>query len=191
MVTINHLVRHRDFLSVTYRDSRILLTNKMRQNQQMKIVVQHLASVMLATILCWWLYDGDRFKILVTDSRCWWQIQYVGNYLHYVGYFSMYQTIIILDGSPTSQNCHQHISSPTSLANVHIFVTKIRHEMSCKICHFWSVFEDALVRMKSKKRFGLYILMYRGILRVVPCLTSVNHGWSCFTALFRYVSHLG
>ena len=52
-------------------------------------------------------------------------------------------------------------------------------------------FEDALVRMKSKKRFGLYILMYRGILRVVPCLTSVNHGWSCFTALFRYVSDLG
>ena len=56
------------------------------------------------------------------------------------------------------------------------FVTKIRVGMSRKICHFWSVFEDALVRMKSKKRFGLYILMYRGILRVVPCLTSVNHG---------------
>ena len=90
MVTINHLVtgRHRDFLLVTYRDSRILLTNKLRRNQQLKIVVQHLASVMLTTTLCWWLYDGNRFKMLVTESICWklfalcWLFLNVSNY-HY------------------------------------------------------------------------------------------------------------
>ena len=77
--TLYHLVtgHHRDFLLVTFLgcwchwDSRILLTNKMRQNQQLKIVVQHLASVMLVTTLYWWLYSNDRFTMLVTESICW------------------------------------------------------------------------------------------------------------------------
>ena len=28
-------------------------------------------TVMLLTTLCWWFYDGDRFKMLVTESLCW------------------------------------------------------------------------------------------------------------------------
>ena len=28
-------------------------------------------TVMLVTSLCWWLYDGDRFEMLVAESLCW------------------------------------------------------------------------------------------------------------------------
>ena len=29
-------------------------------------------TVMLATSLCWWLYNGDWFEMLVAESLCWW-----------------------------------------------------------------------------------------------------------------------
>ena len=29
-------------------------------------------TVMLVTSLCWWLNDGDHFKMLVTKKVCWW-----------------------------------------------------------------------------------------------------------------------
>ena len=32
-------------------------------------------TVMLVTSLCWWLYDGDRFEMLVAESLCWWFFQ--------------------------------------------------------------------------------------------------------------------
>ena len=28
-------------------------------------------TVMLVTMLCWWFYNGDRFKMAVTESICW------------------------------------------------------------------------------------------------------------------------
>ena len=31
----------------------------------------YLVTVMLVTTLCWWFTDGDRFKMLVTESLCW------------------------------------------------------------------------------------------------------------------------
>ena len=30
-----------------------------------------MTSVMLVTTFCWWLNDGDRFKMLLTESLCW------------------------------------------------------------------------------------------------------------------------
>ena len=36
----------------------------------------HLATVMLVTTLCWWLYDGDRFKMLMPESLCLWFFVY-------------------------------------------------------------------------------------------------------------------
>ena len=59
-------------------------------------------TVMLVTSLCWWLYDGDRFEMLVAEC-----IKSVTN---------------ILNRSPTSQTCHQLIWSPTSVTNIDVTV---------------------------------------------------------------------
>ena len=34
-------------------------------------LVSKMVTVMLVTTLCWWFYDGDRFKMSVTESLCW------------------------------------------------------------------------------------------------------------------------
>ena len=65
-------------------------------------------TVMLVTSLCWWLYDGDRFEMLVTESLCWWFSQCFKSVTN------------ILDRSPISQTCHQHIWSPTSVTNIDV-----------------------------------------------------------------------
>ena len=77
---------------------------------------------MLVTSGCWWLYPGDnldvsdRISILVTsfgywcptlmlkDRVCWWQKR--------------------PKPSPTSQSCHQHISSPTSVTKIDVTILK-------------------------------------------------------------------
>ena len=72
----------------------------------------HLAStktvtVLLVTLLCWWLYDGDWFEMLMAFLLYWWFLNE-------------------LNRSPTSQTCHKHLklvtntsglkySSPTSM----------------------------------------------------------------------------
>ena len=63
------------------------------------------AMVMLMKILCWWLYDGDRFKMFVT---------------HYVGEFLSVSVTNISNRSRISQSYHQHILSPTSVTNINI-----------------------------------------------------------------------
>ena len=32
--------------------------------------IKMMATVVLVTTLCWWLYDGDRIKMLVTETPC-------------------------------------------------------------------------------------------------------------------------
>ena len=61
-------------------------------------------TVMLGTSLCWWLYDGDSFEMLVAEwlcwrlfSLCWWFSQCIKSVTN------------ILNRSLTSQTCHQHI----------------------------------------------------------------------------------
>ena len=51
---------------------------------------------------------------MLTESRDWWQNYYVGDFFHYVGDFKCIN-LILLNRSPTSQSCYQHISSPTSV----------------------------------------------------------------------------
>ena len=69
---------------------------------------------------CWWhRYVGD--FMMVTDFRCWWQNHYVGDFFRYVGDSSN-----LLNRSPTSQSCHQHIWSPTSVTNINVTLRKWR-----------------------------------------------------------------
>ena len=68
-----------------------------------------MATVMLMTTLCWWFYDGDRFKNSVTEFICW-RLFYAGDFFN------------VLNRSPTSETCHQHISSPTSATNIDVTV---------------------------------------------------------------------
>ena len=49
--------------------------------------------------------------MMVTDFRCWWQ-NHVGDYIRYVGDF-----LNVLNRSPTSKTCRQHILSSTSVIN--------------------------------------------------------------------------
>ena len=72
---------------------------------------------MLVTSLCWWLYDGDWFKMLVTESLCWWLFSLCW-------WFSLCIKSVtnILNRSPTSQSCHQHIWSPTSVTNIDVTI---------------------------------------------------------------------
>ena len=72
-------------------------------------------TVMLVTSLCWWLYDGDWFEMVVTESLCWrlfslcwWISQYIKSVNN------------ILNWSPTSQTWHQHIWSPISVTNIDV-----------------------------------------------------------------------
>ena len=74
-----------------------------------------MVTLMLVTSLCWWLYGGDSFEMLVTESLCWrlfllcwWFSQYIKSVTN------------ILNRSPTSQTCHKHIWSPTSVTNIDV-----------------------------------------------------------------------
>ena len=59
--------------------------------------------------------DSDVGDLMtVTDLRCWWQNHYVGDFFRYVGDFQSIEAVTnILNRSPTSQACHQHIWSST------------------------------------------------------------------------------
>ena len=67
---------------------------------------------------CWWLTVGDNFrmlariKILVTSLGCWCPTLV----LRYRGCWWPKR----LKPSPTSENCHQHISSPTSVTSIDV-----------------------------------------------------------------------
>ena len=72
---------------------------------------------MLVTSFCWWLYDSDWFGMMVAESLClrlfslyWWFSQ------------CMKSATNILNQSPTSQTCHQHIWSQTSVTNIDVTV---------------------------------------------------------------------
>ena len=64
--------------------------------------------VMLVTSLCWRLYNGDWFQMLIAESLCWRLSQCIKSVTN------------ILNRSPTFQTCHQHIWSPTSVTNINV-----------------------------------------------------------------------
>ena len=69
---------------------------------------------MLVTSLCWWLYDSDWFEMLVAESLCW-------RLFSWCWWFSQCIKSVtnILNQSPTSQTCHQHIWSPSPTSMYH------------------------------------------------------------------------
>ena len=71
--------------------------------------------------------------MMVTDFGCWWQNQYVGDFVRYVGDF-----LYVLNRSPTSKTCHQHIWSPTSVTNVD--VTEVWYQFKTLPYFFWREF---------------------------------------------------
>ena len=70
--------------------------------------------VIMVTSSCWWIYDGDWFQMLVAESLCW-------RFFSLCWWFSKSFTNI-LNRSPTSQTCHQHIWSPWSVTNIDVTV---------------------------------------------------------------------
>ena len=70
------------------------------------LMTKNVVTVMLVTSLCWWLNDCDWFQMLMTESLCW--RRYVGDFLN------------VLNLSPTSKSCQQHIWSPTSVTNIDV-----------------------------------------------------------------------
>ena len=60
---------------------------------------------------------------MVTDFRCWWQNHYVGDFFRYVGDFLNVLNLNV----PTSQTCHQHIWSPTSVTNIDVAIFNPRY----------------------------------------------------------------
>ena len=72
-------------------------------------------TVMFMTSLCWWLYDGDWFQMLVAKSLCWRLFSLC------LRFFQCIKSITnILNRSSTSQTCHQRIWSPTSVTNIDV-----------------------------------------------------------------------
>ena len=53
--------------------------------------------------------------MMVTDFKCWWQNHYVGDFFRYVGDF-----LNVLNRSPTSSTCHQHILSSIPVTNIDV-----------------------------------------------------------------------
>ena len=51
-----------------------------------------------------WQWFGDSFKMLVAKLLCWWLFS-------------------VINRSPASQSCHQHILSPTSFTNIYVITS--------------------------------------------------------------------
>ena len=67
-----------------------------------------MATAISVTTLCWWLYDGDRFQMLVTESLCWWLFLLCWGFI-------------------------QHIKSVTNIPKLSPhFVSNIHHQHRCK-----------------------------------------------------------
>ena len=87
-------------------------------------LVSKMVTVMLVTTLCWWFYDGDRFKMLVTESLCW-------------RLFSLCWWFF------------QCIKSVTNILNVSPthFVSNIRHQHRCHLISIdKSLFDKIIIR---------------------------------------------
>ena len=112
-------------------------------------------TVMLETMLCCWLYDGDRFKILVTESIC--------NILNVVTLFIILLIFNMLNRSPASQCCHQHISSSTFVANIDVallkcYVTKLELVSLELVKFFDMIFEKS---MTDQAQDIIFLVLFR------------------------------
>ena len=79
-------------------------------------LLRDLLTIQVTVQWCWWLYNGDRLIMLVTEYLCW-------RFIHDVGDFSMYR---IADSESVINICHQHMSSPTSVTKIDVAPGGIR-----------------------------------------------------------------
>ena len=113
---------------------------------------------MWVTSLCWWLYNNDWFQMLVTESLCW---------LLFTLYWWFSECIKsltnILNRSPMSQRCHQHIWSATSVTNINVTLEIIETlHVDWYMMHFYPVsgFESdgftfvAVTQLNKTRRFN-------------------------------------
>ena len=68
--------------------------------------------------------------LMVTDFKCWWQ-----NFLLCCWFSQCIKSVIrILNRSPTTQTCHQHIWLPTSVTNINVtWMSHSLHSRNVKI----------------------------------------------------------
>ena len=62
-------------------------------------------TVMLVTSLCWWLYDGDQFEMLVAKSLCWRFFQCIKSVTNILNAY----TFCLHHSSPTSMSAFEVI----------------------------------------------------------------------------------
>ena len=129
-------------------------------------------TVMLVTLLCWWLYEADLWDFIswpnklrdeihfvtsvfvanirrLTDFRCRWQNHYVDDFFGYVGYF-----LNVFNRSSISWISHQHIWSPTPVTNID--VTYFVASLFSEVLLFWSsMFSCWVNRRLSKSKFSI------------------------------------
>jgi len=111
-LTFTFAIHSRTSIASSRRPCRKSHLRSFQSMNQMTVILNSEVTVMLVTSLCWWLYDGDWFQMLVSESLywrlfslCWWFSQCIKSVTN------------ILNRSSTSQSCHQHIQSPTSVTN--------------------------------------------------------------------------
>ena len=90
------------------------------------------ATVMLVRTLCWWLYDGSRPKMLVTESVCWQFFTHIGDFFN-------------INHRPSSW-WHQHKPSPISFTNIDVN-EKSTMMRWLSLVKFNEVFEDFQLRV--------------------------------------------
>ena len=99
------LLRENAWIFSTDNDATVKLSNVLRWPKFLKI--RKFGTLMLVKTLCWWVYDGDSFKMLMEASLCWWL-------------FLIEPVTGISNRSPLSQICYQPKPSPTSVSNIDV-----------------------------------------------------------------------
>ena len=117
---------------------------------------------MLVTTLCWWLNDGDSFKILVAELFCWWLFSLRWWYFLRIGHpvsnlaFNHASNIVI-------NICHQHrVHTQAILFLKSTGKRRIRHTTTLKLN------DEFLYRLKIDYRFIFRLVICR--IRLFPTL---------------------
>ena len=123
-----------------------------------------MVTVMLVTSLYWGLYDGDRFQMLVAESLywrlfslCWWVSQCIKSVTN------------ILNRSPTSQTCHQHIWPLTSVTNI-----DVTDENWCKVVKIFLRVLRLLKPLKKSSKSVTSLPFCLILLGLIPLLRQIS-----------------
>jgi len=123
---------------------------------------------LLVTTLCWWPYDGDRFKVLIAES--FWRWLFIVRLMTFCN---------IKDRSPPSQTCHQLIS-PSSVTNINItslsesrsFMSEIpasRQKFHDFLVNFWKIqtFRELFLNFRSPPACSSFIILMFYLISII------------------------